>query len=225
MGILTPALRGAKNKKSKPSPYDWSTLPSDPLKENPGVLSALVPWQQSASALATSTAARLGTPDTALYDTLKGQAQNELALGGDLTPDEVAAATQAERASWQARGMAGTPAAGFSEVLRRLGMATARRRERQAFASGVQDMGLRIGGQNIAAFQAATGAGNEGNQFAEDIRRFGVNRYDTRQFNKNSIEKDLETAKMNAQSAASAAKKSATGSIIGAGLGLIGSFL
>ena len=222
MGLLSPALRGANVKKSKPSPYDWTTLQSDPLTENPKVLTALAPWQGAAGTLATSAATRLSTPDTTLYNTLKGQAQNELALGGDLTPDEVNAATQAERASWSARGMAATPASGFAEVLRRMGMTTARRRERQGFATGVAELGNRMAGQDLQAFQTAGTLGNDTNAFAEDIRRFGLNRYDTRQFNRNNIEKDRETAKMNAEAASQAAKQSASGSIFGGLLGGIG---
>lgn len=213
MGLLS---FGKKKSSAAPaSPYDWTTLERDPLTENPRIINGLMPWQQATAEAGTAAATRLQAPDSPLYGTLEQQAGNELALGGELSDDEARAITQDARASYAARGMGNSALAGFHEVLRRAGAATQRRRERQQNAAGIYELGLKRRAQDANVLQTAGVLGNQANEFAEDTRRFDLNRFDTRQFNRNSIQKDLDTANKNASAAKSAGKSSLLGGVIG----------
>lgn len=206
------------------SPYDWTTKEVDPLTENPRVLATLAPWQAGVNTAAQNYTTRLGADQSAedgLYNTLRGQASNELALGGDLSADEVRAMDQGVLAGAQSRGLTRSPMTGFRAALMRTGAATQRRRERQGFAQGLLQFGQQRRQTDAGVLGTLAGIGQQGNEFAEDIRRFGLNRYDTRQFNKNNIQKDIDTANKNASAAKSAGKSSMLGSVIGGVLKLL----
>lgn len=217
MPIFSVSGRPGKQKGKKPSPYDWTDRASDPLTENPAVLTKLAPWQQSVGTLVQSAAGRLApdAADDALYGTLRTQAGNDLALGGELSTDEVRAIDQGTLGSASARGMARAPMTGFLAAMRRAQAAQQRQRERQGFAASVLSMGQQRRQADQNTLQTAGALAGQGNEFAEDIRRFGLTRYDTRQFNRNNIEKDRETAKRNAEAAKSAGSSSMLGGLFG----------
>lgn len=211
-------------KSAATSPYDWTTMASDPLTENPKVLSALAPWQTAVGSAATAAATRLGTPDAgddAIYNTLRTQAGDDLALGGQLSADEVRATDQGVLAGASARGMANAPMTGFMAALRRSMASDARRTQRQGQAMNVLGLGQQRRAGDASLLQTTGLLGNQNNEFAEDIRRFGLNRYDTRQFNKNNIQKDLQTANKNAAAAKSAGKSNLVGAVVGGILSFI----
>lgn len=83
-----------------------------------------------------------------LYDMLQGQAQSELGLGGQLSPEEERAAAQSARSGAAARGMATGSGSLFSEALNRDRLATARQNDRRNFANNVIGTGLQLDAQN-----------------------------------------------------------------------------
>ena len=73
---------------------------------------------------------------------LQQDAEAELALGRQLSPEQTREATQSARAAMAARGLATGNAAVGAEILNRDAYGTARQDQRRAFASGVNQMDL-----------------------------------------------------------------------------------
>ena len=73
---------------------------------------------------------------------LMQDAEQELALGRSLSPEQMREATQSARAAFAARGMATGNAAAGAEILNRDAFATARKDQRRGFAAGVNQMDL-----------------------------------------------------------------------------------
>lgn len=90
---------------------------------------------------------------TPIETELANQAQQELALGRSLSPEQQRDATQSARAAFAARGMAtGNPAIG-AELLMRDRFADARQQQRRQFAGGVAEL------MNAGARRRQLGAG------------------------------------------------------------------
>lgn len=85
-----------------------------------------------------------------MYGALAQQAEEDLALGGQLTGDEQREASQASRAGWNDRGLATSGRSAVDEVLARVSMSNARKRERQAFAGQVAAQGSALSTQQMA---------------------------------------------------------------------------
>lgn len=92
----------------------------------------------------------LNNNNNALFATLQQQAQDDLALGGQLSEEEMRAAAQSARAGAAARGMATGNGSLFAEALNRDRFATARQGERRTFANNVIGTGLNMGQQQLA---------------------------------------------------------------------------
>jgi hypothetical protein len=73
---------------------------------------------------------------------LMQDAEQELALGRSLSPEQQRQATQSARAAFAARGMATGNAAAGAELLSRDAYGTARQDQRRGFAAGVNQMDL-----------------------------------------------------------------------------------
>ena len=73
---------------------------------------------------------------------LQQDAEQELALGRSLSPEQQRQATQSARAAFAARGMATGNAAAGAELLSRDAYGTARQDQRRGFAAGVNQMDL-----------------------------------------------------------------------------------
>lgn len=77
-------------------------------------------------------------PDqAALLGTLNQQANDELAAGSSLTPDQIRAMQQASRAAFAARGMSGSNAGISDELLRQYNLGNQMLMQRQQFAQSV----------------------------------------------------------------------------------------
>jgi hypothetical protein len=81
------------------------------------------------------------TPN-AIEARLMQDAEQELALGRSLSPEQQRQATQSARAAFAARGMATGNAAAGAELLSRDAYGTARQDQRRGFAAGVNQMDL-----------------------------------------------------------------------------------
>jgi hypothetical protein len=81
------------------------------------------------------------TPN-AIEARLQQDAEQELALGRSLSPEQQRQATQSARAAFAARGMATGNAAAGAELLSRDAYGTARQDQRRGFAAGVNQMDL-----------------------------------------------------------------------------------
>jgi hypothetical protein len=92
---------------------------------------------------------QLGTTDP-LLGQMQGMAQQGLALGSTLSPEQIANATQAARAGYSARGLVQSNPAVAAEVLARDQYGQQLLASRQQFAGGVQQMGLAENQQQIA---------------------------------------------------------------------------
>jgi hypothetical protein len=96
--------------------------------------------------------------EQALYDA----GERELALGRSLSPEQVRESQQATRAAFAARGLGTSLGSATAEVMNREGMASARERERQSFASqqNTMYMGNLMGRRGALADLYTAGAGN-----------------------------------------------------------------
>jgi hypothetical protein len=113
-------------------------------------------------------ALELGDMDPAMADPtsiereLYNQGERELALGRSLSPEQIRESQQAARSAFASRGLGTSLGSAAAEVLNRDAAATARERERQAFAATANDQYI----NNIANRRLAlanlyqTGAGN-----------------------------------------------------------------
>lgn len=217
--------QGAKPKKIKPEEQSLygQRVTIDPQTYNPALMQAWAPWAARAGATAGAAADQLSAAgaDNKLYGELSTRASNDLALGGDLSPDEIRAAQQAGLASWSSRGLTRSPQAGFAAVLSRLQYANQRKDARQGFAMGVANLGLQRQQAATSALGTASQAAAIPLALAEDSRQTEVARDDTLRFNDKRIAADIRIGDQNAQAGKSAAKTSAFGSIIGGVLGFL----
>lgn len=92
--------------------------------------------------------------NAALVNELNRQAQAELALGGQLTPDQIRQMQQASRAGYAARGLSQSNAAIADEVIRQYQLSGAEQARRRAFAAGIVGMNQQVTGD---PFQAILG--------------------------------------------------------------------
>jgi hypothetical protein len=91
----------------------------------------------------------LGTTSP-LLGQLQGMAQQQLALGGQLSPSEMADATQQARAAFASRGMLGSNASVAAELLNRSQLQQQRLGEREQFGMGVYGASEQATQQQIA---------------------------------------------------------------------------
>jgi hypothetical protein len=89
-----------------------------------------------------------------IYGALGAQAEEDLALGGRLSGDEQREASQASRAAWNDRGLVTSGRSAVDEVLARVSMSNARKRERQGFAAQVAAQGTAVATQNMSVAAA-----------------------------------------------------------------------
>jgi hypothetical protein len=92
-------------------------------------------WQATAA----NVQGNLGQLDP-LTQQLSDTAQQQLALGGQLSPDQIAQATQQARAAYSARGMLGASGSIAAEVLGRTAFQQQMLQQREQFASGVSGL-------------------------------------------------------------------------------------
>jgi hypothetical protein len=92
-------------------------------------------WQATAA----NVQGNLGQLDP-LTQQLQQKAQSELALGGQLSPEQIASATQQARAGYSARGMLGASGSIAAEVLGRAAFQQQMLGQREQFASGVSGL-------------------------------------------------------------------------------------
>jgi hypothetical protein len=102
-------------------------------------------FQQTASQVM----GQLGTTDPLLAQ-MQGMAQQGLALGSSLSPEQIANATQQARAAYSARGLVQSNPAVAAEVLSRDQYGQQLLASRQQFAGGVQQMGQAENQQQVA---------------------------------------------------------------------------
>jgi hypothetical protein len=99
---------------------------------------------------------------TSIEQGLYDAGERELALGRSLSPEQVRESQQAARAAFAARGLGNSMGSATAEVMNREAMASARERERQAFASQQNTMftGNLMGRRGALADLYTAGAGN-----------------------------------------------------------------
>jgi len=226
MGLFSSLFGGGSTggKKSKSPAY---ARPSDPVSalNNFSAFGALTPWRESAGTAATGAANRLGGAPSGLLAMLQQRAKEGMAAGGDLSTEEIRAATQGGRAAAQVRGMGRSPGGILTEILARAQYGKARRNEREQFAGNVLGMEQQQQQIDTGTLGAATGSVLGTYALPETIRQFDTTRDDTLTFNENNWNKDIWTAKNNAQAAQQSGQQSAAGSIGGAVVGGLLSFL
>lgn len=215
--FATMAAQPKKPKPEKQSLYD-QRVTIDPKTYNNSLMQAWAPWASRAGVTAGTAADQLGATvgDNRLYGELSDQASSDLALGGDLSADEIRASQQAGLASWSSRGLVRSPQAGFAAVLSRMQYANQRKDTRRGFAMGVANLGL----QRQEALRSALGTASQAAAMplalAEDTRQTEVARDDTLRFNDKRIAADIKIGNTNAQAGASAGKAQAGAAIAGA---------
>lgn len=214
MGLFS-GLFGKKKKKSG-SEMTWRR-PPQPVSalDNFERYKGLTPWRDAAAAAATGAAERLGRSRSGLLSSLVMQAQNDLALGGQLNAEEVRAASQAGAAGAQTRGLNGSPQGALMRILSRAAASNNRMRERQGFAAQVAGMENEAAGLDLNTLAGAQQGALGGYDFAEGIRRFDTEREDTMTFNENQFNIDKYTADKNASAAKSSGRSSGIGGAIG----------
>ena len=97
----------------------------------------------------------LNPSQTNIYNTLATQAQQGLAAGNQMTPEQMATLNNSIRSSQGARGMSYGPAASYSEVLANSAYGDQLQQQRQQAAGAVADMGNRY--YTLPGLQALTG--------------------------------------------------------------------
>jgi hypothetical protein len=99
---------------------------------------------------------------TSIEQGLYDAGERDLALGRSLSPEQVRESQQAARAAFASRGLGTSLGSAAAEVLNRDAMASARERERQAFASqqNTMYMGNVMGRRGALADLYTAGAGN-----------------------------------------------------------------
>lgn len=215
MGLFS-SLFGGGSKKSKAAPLTWQR-PQNPVSalDNFKAYEGLTPWRQASADAATGAARRLGAPRSGLLNSLVGQAQNELNLGGALNAEEIRAASQMGNASAQMRGLSGSPQGALMAILSRAAASNARARERQGFAAQVAGMENEDRGLDLNTLAGAQQGAMQSFGLAEDVRRYDTEREDTMVYNQNQFNIDRYTADKNASAAKSAGRSSGIGSVLG----------
>jgi hypothetical protein len=158
----------------------------------------------------------------ALLSGLQQQAQQELAAGTSLTPEEQRQAQQAARGAYASRGMGLSNRAIGSEILSQYGLGQQRLRERQAAATGVAGM-LEASGlpQYYANMQGQSTLGT-----LSGLAGQAQGLTSGRIFNPESqMAMDISGMRSQTQAAASAAGAANRSAMAGAGMGLVGSGL
>ena len=181
---------------------------------------------------------------------LQRDAEAELALGRNLSPEQAREATQSARAAMAARGLGTSMAGTAAEILNRDAYGTARQDQRRAFASGVNQMDLArrqrrigLGGMYLEtdpyrqALGPAFGLGGDtlrtsqgqvsnifGNSLAQsgNVASFNTNMAAS---NRNAILNNnaaLQSAGMQAGAASQAGTMGMIGSGVGAAIGIAG---
>jgi len=97
---------------------------------------------------------------------LNQQAMSDLALGGQLSAEDLRGATQQARSAFADRGMGRSNAAIFGEALNRDIYSRQRQSERRGFAQGVEQLGLQQRMGDVAAQNQAALANAQGNLVA-----------------------------------------------------------
>lgn len=215
MGFLSSIFGGGKKSKAAGPPV--YVRPSDPIsaQDNFAKFSGLTPWRDAAGAASTAAATRLQQPGSGILGLLQQRAASELQAGGDLSPEEIRAATMGGRAAAQARGLTKSPSGILMEILGRAQYANARKQQRQDFASGVAGLEQQQQQNDLSVLNSTTGSALAGLALPEEIRQFDTTRNDTLAFNQNNWEMDRYTADRNASAANKAGKQSAIGSAVG----------
>lgn len=218
MGLLS-GLFGKKKKMPAPPAYVAPAKPVGAL-ENFERFNGLTPWRQASAEAATQAATRLGKPRSGLLSMLVSQAQNELALGGQLNAEEVRAASQAGAAGAQMRGLNGSPQGALMRILSRAAASNNRMRERQGFAAQVAGMENEAAGLDLntlaGAQQGALGAFG----LAEGVRQFDIEREDSVTNDRNSYNMNIYSAQSQQTAAANKSRSSGIGGLLG-GIGSI----
>ncbi len=218
MGIFSSLF--SKKQKMPPMPSYIAPPKALGALENFDRFKSLTPWRDASMDAATSAAQRLGTPRSGLLNSLVGQAQNELALGGALNAEEIRAASQMGNASAQMRGLSGSPQGALMSILSRAAASNARARERQGFAAqvaGMENEGRNLDLNTLAgAQQGALGAFG----LAEGVRQFDTEREDSITNDRNSFNMNLYSAKSQQAAAANQSRSSGIGGLLG-GVGSI----
>ena len=106
-----------------------------------GVLQQLNPNMYGALNRTNTAAGTTGQPSD-IQTMLEQQAREGLALGGQLSPEDIRRSQQAAREAWSARGLVNSTGAVADEVLNRDALARQRLAERQALASAVDQQGF-----------------------------------------------------------------------------------
>lgn len=151
-----------------------------------------------------------GTAD--ILSGLQTRAQEQLAAGSSLTPEEERIAQQQARGAYASRGMGATNRAIGAEILNQYGLGQERMRQRQAYAQNVANQ-LEASGvpqyyqttYQPMTLQAISGMGQQAGGIAAG-----------RQFQPESqMAADITAANLNAQAQMAAAKTAAQGGVMG----------
>lgn len=189
--------------------------PARSALENFGQLASTAPWTGAVGSAATAAATRLSGPVSSLLAMLRSRAQEQLAMGGDLGTDEIRAATQGARAAGQARGIGGGQGGIMQEVLARALASSARRRERETFATGVAGLEQQQQGLDQQGLQSATAAALAPLAMQEGIRQFDIERADTLTTGENNWNWNAMTGGASIAAARKAGQQSLIGSLGG----------
>jgi len=209
---------GAAKQAKAPKPYEVSLYATRDIVDpsvNATRMAEINPAAEASGAAATAAANELARPASALFSQLESQAAGDLALGGQLSADEVRQATQGERAAWASRGLVRSAPAAFSEVLNRIQFSNQRKAERRGFATQVAGMDLQrrsIFG-NILESAGQSRLGSYG--MAEQMRQDELTRLDSLKNNDKTAAVNLKIGKDQAAAAKSAQKSSIFGSVLG----------
>jgi hypothetical protein len=144
---------------------------------------------------------------TPIMDTLQQQAQGDLALGGQLGPDEQRLVEQQTRAAFNDRGLGISNPAMFAEIMNLYGARQGRQRERQNFAMGVDQ-------QNFGRFQQGYGAATGLMGYGAGLGGFDP---------QSGYAQDLYNTNYNAQAASNIAGANNRAAMFGSGMQLLGS--
>lgn len=181
---------------------------------------------------------------------LQRQAEEELALGRSLTPEQMRNATQSARAAFAARGLGTSAGSSAAEILNRDAMGEQRLAERRGFAGSVNQMDLARRGRRITLAEgyggldpyaraigpafglgtATMGQGTQmiGNTFANatqtagQVESFNANMAANRYNSWQNNAAALQGAGMQAGAASQAGTMGMVGSGVGAAIGIAG---
>jgi len=213
-----PQPKATNTKPHKVSLYDTRDLidPSTNLTR----MTDINPAADAAGNVATVAASEAGRPVSPLFSQLESAASADLALGGELSADEIRAANQSGLASWSARGLTRSPQAGFAAVLSRIQYANQRKADRRGFAAGVVGLDNQRRSTFGSLLETAGNARVGSYGMAEQMRQDELTRLDSLKLNDKMAAVNLKTGQANAAAGASAARSAATGQAVGAVAGI-----